>query len=102
MPPPVKTKPVVFAADRSGLSAVVVTRPASAIELSSPVVAEANINEAGQPANPTEIRKYSIPEVTTSTVVFDSSVPIDKKTTSGNLNSSFHSSHLNSPLVNAD
>lgn len=82
VPPPVKTKPVVFAADRSGLSAIVVTRPASAIELSSPVVAEANIKEGGQPSNPTEVRKYSIPEVTTSTVVFDSSIPIEKKTTS--------------------
>ena len=64
------------------MSAVpIVKRPVSAIELStSPVV-----NEPGQPVNPDESNKFFIPEVATSTVVFDSSAPTEKKTTSGKL-----------------
>ena len=82
VPPPVKTKPVVFATDKSELNSVtVVKRPASAIELSSSPV----VSEAGQPVNTDESNKFSIPEVATSTVVFDSSAPTEKKTSSGKL-----------------
>lgn len=83
VPPPVKTKPVVFHADKGGLSPTnVVTRPSSAFELTSIPI----MNEAGNQHESDERGTILIPEVTTSTVVFDSNAPVEKMASSGGFN----------------
>ena len=79
VPPPVKTKPVIFNPDKSRTSPATKERPSSAYELSSPP-------ESAQANRSEEIRKYPIPEVVTTSVVYDSNASPERGRMSGKLN----------------